>query len=105
MSDAVTLALIGMVGSLFTAIGVCVVAFFQYGQKKEAKQTHETMRRSAEVSRDTNAVVTETKGKVEEVHEQTNGRLLRAEAAVRRLEAENALLRAELGARRKDDNV
>jgi hypothetical protein len=103
MSDAVKLALIGMVGSLFTTIGIAVVAYFQYGQKKTAKDTAETVRQHAEISRETNAVVTETKGKVEAVHEQTNGRLLRAEAEVAALKAENDRLRAEAGARRKED--
>ncbi len=103
MSDAVQLALIGMISSIAATIGVAVVAYFQYGAKKEAKDTHETMRRSAEISRDTNAVVTETKGKVEEVREQTNGRLLRAEAHVAALQEENSRLRAEARPGRKDD--
>jgi IMP dehydrogenase/GMP reductase len=103
MSDAVQLALIGMVSSICATIGVGVVAYFQYGAKKEAKSTHETVRRSAEISRDTNAVVTETKKVTEAVHEQTNGRLLRAEAELAEVKAERDRLVAEFGARRKGD--
>jgi cell division protein FtsB len=89
MNDTVKLALIGMIGSLFTTVGVCVVAYFQHGAKKIAK--------------DTNAVVTETKQTVAAVQEQTNGRLTAAEAQVAELKAENERLRAEMGARRRDD--
>ena len=103
MSDAVQLALIGMVASIASTVGVAVVAYFQYGAKKEAKVAHETVRKSAEISRDTNAVVTETKGKVELIDQQTNGRLLRAEAAVATLTAERDKLLAEMGTRRKED--
>jgi hypothetical protein len=98
MSDAVKLALIGMIGSLFTTIGIAVVAYFQYGAKKAAKDT-------AEVTRDTNAVVTETKDRVEAVHQQTNGRLLAAEAAVVALTAERDRLLAEAASRRKGDSA
>jgi hypothetical protein len=89
MNDTVKLALIGMIGSLFTTVGVCVVAYFQHGAKKIAK--------------DTNAVVTETKQAVAAVHEQTNGRLTAAEATIADLKAERDRLLAELGARRKED--
>jgi hypothetical protein len=103
MSDAVQLALIGMVASICSTIGVGVVAYFQHGQKKAATETHETVRKSAEISRKTNAVVTETKGTVEAVHEQTNGRLLRAESALADMTAERDRLLAEMATRRKDD--
>jgi hypothetical protein len=103
MSDAVQLALIGMISSIIAMVGTIVVAYFQHGQKKAATETRETVRKHAEISRDTNAVVTETKGKVEAVHEQTNGRLLRAEAALAYMVAERDRLLAEIEGRRKED--
>jgi ABC-type bacteriocin/lantibiotic exporter with double-glycine peptidase domain len=96
MSDAIKLAVITLIGSVVTTIGIIAVAYFQYGAKQAAKQT-------AEVSRDTNAVVTETKGKVEAVHEQTNGRLMRAEAALADMVAERDKLLADAASRRRDD--
>ena len=75
MSDAVILGVISLGGSVVTTIGIVIVAYVQYGQKKVGARTER---------------------KVDEVHELTNSRLARIELALAAMTRErDALLDRE----------
>jgi hypothetical protein len=96
--------------SFFQFLGLAMVAYFQFGTKRNVKENSEKLEttnnkldEAATKVEEAKLSAEETKHTVAEVHKLANGRLTAAQEEVKRLSEENAKLKADLGHRRSTD--